>query len=264
MPHSREVRPTSHDRHDPILVAALAAGDLAGTERDQATELITSCADCALLHADLLALARATAAAPPPFAIGARDFRLSPADAARLRPGGWRRVAAALSGVRAGVSRPLGVGLATIGLAGLLIGNVQIQLGGSAASAAPSDAAAAPQMVGGPEPSMLRDIGSTSESGGSPTAVEAQPVPGASAAASAAPPPGAFGAGQVPASTDNVAAVAAPSSKTFGAEPSTADLLAATGDPADQPFRPLNLVLGIAAVLGLGLIVLSFRRRPTA
>ena len=47
MPHVSEVRATDHDRHDTMLVAALAAGDLAGTERDQAIALTASCAECA-------------------------------------------------------------------------------------------------------------------------------------------------------------------------------------------------------------------------
>ena len=65
MPHVSDVRATSHDRHDPMLVAALAAGDLAANDRDQAIALTRSCAECATLHDDLLALARATASAPP-------------------------------------------------------------------------------------------------------------------------------------------------------------------------------------------------------
>ena len=46
MPHVSDVRSTSHDRHDPMLVAALAADDLAGAERDQAIALTRTCADC--------------------------------------------------------------------------------------------------------------------------------------------------------------------------------------------------------------------------
>src|SRR5260221_10899224 len=113
MPHVSDVRSTSHDRHDPMLVAALAAGDLAADDRDQAIALTRACADCATLRDDLLALARATAAAAPPVAHRPRDFQLTPADAARLRPSGWRRLVGALSMSRSAVTRPLGVGLAT-------------------------------------------------------------------------------------------------------------------------------------------------------
>ena len=101
-----------HDRHDPMLVAALAAGDLAGTERDQAIALTASCAECAALHDDLVAIARATASVPPPIRGAGRDFRLTPEQAASLRPTGWRRFVPA--GGRGAFTRPLGVALATL------------------------------------------------------------------------------------------------------------------------------------------------------
>jgi hypothetical protein len=47
-------------------------------------------------------------------------------------------------------------------------------------------------------------------------------------------------------------------------EQSPADALAATGDASDQPLKPLNLLLGAAFVLGLGLFALSFRGRSAA
>src|SRR5207249_3152736 len=94
MPHVSDVHPTSHDRHDLMLVAALAAGDLAGIDRDQAIALIRTCGDCAQLRDDLRAIARATATAPPPIPAPSRDYRVTPSDARRLRPAVWRRVAA--------------------------------------------------------------------------------------------------------------------------------------------------------------------------
>jgi hypothetical protein len=146
MPNQPDVRSTSHDRHDALLVAALAAGDLAGTDRDHATDLIASCPDCAALHDDLVAIARATASVPPPIAVRPRDYRLSPKDAARLRPAGWRRFAGVLAGPRLAFTKPLGIGLTTIGLAGLLLANVTLNLSlgasGAAAPAPPAPAAA--------------------------------------------------------------------------------------------------------------------------
>ena len=114
MPHVSE----THAQHDLLLVASLAAGDLAGADRDHAAAQIASCPDCATVHDDLIAIARATAALPP--AVAPRDFRLSPEQAAALRPVGWRRLVAAIGGSRPLMSRQLGIGLATIGLAGLL------------------------------------------------------------------------------------------------------------------------------------------------
>jgi hypothetical protein len=131
-----------HAQHDLLLVASLAAGDLAGADRDYASAQIASCADCAELHADLILIARATAALPP--AVAPRDFTLSPAQAAALRPVGWRRFVAAMSRSRPLMSRQLGVGLATIGLAGLLVSVLpSMQLGGKSAAAPALQAAPA-------------------------------------------------------------------------------------------------------------------------
>src|SRR3954452_20699184 len=91
MPHVHDASPASHDRHDRLVVAALAAGDLTGTELDQTRALIASCPECRALHADLIAIARATATLPPPVLSPGRDFRLSPAQAESLARRGWRR-----------------------------------------------------------------------------------------------------------------------------------------------------------------------------
>jgi hypothetical protein len=146
MPHVSE----PHAQHDLLLVASLAAGDLAGAERDHATAQIASCTDCAELHADLILIARATAALPP--AVAPRDFTLSPEQAAALRPGGWRRLVAAIGGSRPLMSRQLGIGLATIGLAGLLVSTLpSIQFGnaGAGTAAAPAQPAAPAAAVPG-------------------------------------------------------------------------------------------------------------------
>jgi uncharacterized protein YjeT (DUF2065 family) len=132
MPHVSE----QHAQHDQFLVASLAAGDLAGTDRDRATALVTSCPDCAGLHDDLLAIARATAALPA--AVRSRDFRISAEQAARLRPAGWRRFIAAFSSPRLAMTRRLGIGLTTLGLAGLLVSALPSMQIGSAGSAAAS------------------------------------------------------------------------------------------------------------------------------
>lgn len=158
-----------------MLVAALAAGDLAGTDRDQAIDLTRACADCSRLHDDLLAIARATAATPPPYAMPARDLRLTPADAARLRPGGWRRIAAPFGGFRGGFGRPLGVGLATLGVLGLLVGNIQL----------PARGAASPEIGRSSTTSVAAQ--DTSKNGSSPTEMSVQGAAGAAPAASATP-----------------------------------------------------------------------------
>ena len=100
-------------------MVSLAAGDLTGADRDRATTLITDCTECATLHDDLLAIAQATAALPT--AVRTRDFQLSPEQAARLRPMGWRRLVGAFASPRLAMTRQLGIGLTTLGLAGLLV-----------------------------------------------------------------------------------------------------------------------------------------------
>ena len=135
MPHVNEL----HEQHDPMLVVSLASGDLATADRDYATaqSLVAGCSDCARLHDDVLAIAAATKALPP--ASRTRDFQISPEQAARLRPSGVRGVLARLTAPGGLFSPQLGVGLATLGVAGLLIGSlgsINIGLGSAAAPAA--------------------------------------------------------------------------------------------------------------------------------
>jgi hypothetical protein len=264
MPHVSDVRSTSHDQHDPILVAALAADDLAGTDRDRAIALTSTCADCATLRDDLLALARATAAAPPPIATRPRDFQLTPADAARLRPAGWRRLVAAVTSSRAIVSRPLGVGLATLGLAGLLIGNVQIGLGSAASApyeATTTGAGAMPAASAAGQSRAAADaaaLGSSSGSAAGPSSAAAVPALGGPLASADA-------ATSLP--NELQAAPLAPSGaggKSL-ASPVPQGGILALDSSTTEPIRPLNLLFGAVFVIGLGLLVASLlRSRRTA
>ena len=125
--------PASHADHDPLAVAAHAAGDATGSELDDALALVAGCADCAALHHDLRAIALAMPALPAP--VRTRDFRLTPEQAASLRPPAWRRLLAPLAGPRFAFAGPLGTGLATLGIAGfLLAGTVGMPLAGTAAA----------------------------------------------------------------------------------------------------------------------------------
>ena len=112
-----------HRRHDTLLVAANAAGDLSGQEAAAATTQIAGCPDCATLDADLRALA-ASVRTLPAAAHAPRDYRLTAEQAARLRGGSWwRRAARALSAPR-GVGRPFATAFTTLGLVGLLLGSL--------------------------------------------------------------------------------------------------------------------------------------------
>jgi hypothetical protein len=120
MPHVPDLR--SHATHDLELVAAHASRDLGGRDLESATALVAGCDACAELHADLRAIAAALPATPAPRR--RRDFRLTPEQAASLGPAGWRRLLAPFGSPRFAFAAPLGAGLATLGLAGLLVGVV--------------------------------------------------------------------------------------------------------------------------------------------
>ncbi|HEY7827138.1 MAG TPA: hypothetical protein VIB99_02825 [Candidatus Limnocylindrales bacterium] len=130
-----------HAGHDETLIAGLAAADLTDPETAVARSLVASCPDCAELHADLVAIMAATAELAPPRRT--RDFQLTEADAARLRPSGWRRLAAGLGRPRLALGRPLAGGLVALGIAGLIV-SASPAIFGSAGSAEAGGAAAAP------------------------------------------------------------------------------------------------------------------------
>ena len=111
-----------HATHDRELVAALIDRELTGSERERARALVDACTACATLHDDLRTLAVAARDLPVP--ARPRDFMLSPADAERLRPTLIRRLLGAIGTSRDAVSRPLAMGLTTLGLAGLLVATV--------------------------------------------------------------------------------------------------------------------------------------------
>lgn len=114
-----------HDTHELELVARAAAGDLMADEAIAARDLLASCDACATLAGDLRAIASATralgaavslSAAPP----APRDFRLTEADATRLRRRGFLGLARISHGI-GGRARGLGGALAALGLVGLLV-----------------------------------------------------------------------------------------------------------------------------------------------
>lgn len=162
---------SDHASHDTILVASLADHSLPASERAAAEALVATCSQCADLGADLLALRAATMAMPT--LARPNDYTLTARDAVRLRSGGWRRFVAILGTSRDALSRPLAVGLTTLGLAGLLASAAPSLMMGGATSAS------APTTISAPAG------GATSENGDGSGRLG--PVPAASAAAAAAP-----------------------------------------------------------------------------
>lgn len=123
-----------HARHDPLDVAA-------ATDRGASLPtILRMCGRCLDLYTDLTRLASAVPSAAIPRR--PRDFTLTAADAARLRSNGWRRLLEAFGSARDEVSRPLAVGFATLGVAGLLltVAPSLLPMAGAGGSAAASDA----------------------------------------------------------------------------------------------------------------------------
>ncbi|MGH2463848.1 MAG: hypothetical protein ACRDGI_00155, partial [Candidatus Limnocylindrales bacterium] len=99
--------------HDETLIARLAAGDLDESEAGRARALVASCPACAEIESDLRSIIAATAALPAPRR--SRDFRLTEADAIRLRGTAWRRFVGRFGGPRLAFTRPLATGLVALG-----------------------------------------------------------------------------------------------------------------------------------------------------
>jgi hypothetical protein len=200
--------PRLHATHDAELVAAYAAGDATGADLAAAGDLVAGCAECATLHRDLRAIMAALPAMPVP--VRPRDFRLTPEQAAAIRPpSGLRRLLAPLAGARFAFAGPAGAGLAALGLAGILLsGGLNVQPftatagkavtgtipqaaasagAGTAASAGPGLAyGPADQAAPSPAASVARTLASEAPSTAPSVAASVLPAPG-SAAPSAAP-----------------------------------------------------------------------------
>ncbi|MBI3748097.1 MAG: hypothetical protein HY262_04525 [Chloroflexi bacterium] len=269
-----QVPDADHRAHDPMLVAGLLDRSSAESERGRAEVLVASCSECAALHRDLVTLVEATRALPAPRRT--RDFTISVQDAARLRPSGWRRVVAVFGSTRDAFSRPLAIGLTTIGLAGLLVTTVPGALPGSTSTAS------LPTLA---QPAGDAGAGANSESSGgskeAPGASAAPSAPGPAAAALTAPSPATTDApaplapsgapepsGEsfdtylgAPAASQGAAAMA-PASSDSG-ERQGADRTAGTSiaQPASFDHVATVLLAGLFLAAGIGLFVLRWAAR---
>ena len=172
MGHVPDHTPAAAAAEHAALIVAFDAGDLAGSERDGAVRLAAACAGCATLLADLAAIRAATAALPAP--ARTKDYRLTEADAARLRPTAWAQLVAWLGAPRSTV-RPLAGALATLGIVGLLLGTTPGLFGPAATTLS---TAAVPGVAPG-----LADGTSGASAGSAPLDLAPSPVSGPSAAA---------------------------------------------------------------------------------
>jgi hypothetical protein len=282
MPHL----PDHQADHDPLLLAAYAAGDAEGEDLARARDLVATCDECAALHHDLRAIAAALPAVPAP--ARTRDFRLSPEQAASLRPAGWRRLLAPLAGPRFAFAAPLGGSLAALGLAGVLVAGAfsaplagtgggaareagpQAAQGGAGATTdvqvgappelpveAPASAAAALQPAASPAPSVA-DL--SNPGAPAPSAPDAVAVPDAAASGGPAFRDPAFAASET-GSVPGPKAVASPGSERLASGGSEAAQIAPVALPGTSAF----LVLAVGALAaGLVLVLGRFVARRVA
>jgi hypothetical protein len=213
MPHLPD---TQHPDHDLELVAAYAAGDASGPDLELASALVSTCAECSALHHDLRAIAAAMPELPAP--ARPRDFRLTPEQAASLRPSGIRGMLATLSGPRFAFATPLGTGLAALGIVGALVASGGLPSSGGATSVEPSTTRAT-------APEVTSDL---SDAQPGANAAGAQPAQESAAASSAA--------GEKPA-PESAAASSAPAE--LAPAPSDATLKVAAGQAA-EPTPPAS------------------------
>ena len=261
---SRYPDPHDHPAHDLELVAAHAAGDATGLDLEAATTLIATCPECATLHRDLRAIAAALPELPAP--VRHRDFRLSEDQAAALRTNRWRRLVGVLAGPRFSFAAPLGTGLATLGIAVLVVsGSLGLPFATGGAASAERAASGQQFAMQSPVPSAATAV----DGAGAPRASlpPRRRRPSAPGAATAAP--------EAPATTsgpDTAAGDGTDTSNAAGGDiqaegaPTSGNKSSAGRDLSVQPGidgRDIPIVVGVAAVLlGLTLVVLRqlFRR----
>lgn len=256
--------PTDHATHDELLIASLLDGPPGGPDRDRAEALVAACDDCAGLQRDLVALAAATRALPTP--PRPREFTLSADDADRLRSTGWRRLITAFGSSRDVFSRPLAIGLTTLGLAGLLVSTIPGVLSGQGGASVALSSVERSDGAAGAAP----------ESSGVNSQAQAAPAAGPSVAPAPAPPalapsPEALPSeptydkyGASPVASSGAAAVAPGSSspEDLAVDAAAADAAAASAPvelPAERP--GLIVLAGLLLALGFGLFALRWNAR---
>jgi hypothetical protein len=172
VPNSRSLS-AEHNRHDRLLVARFAAGDLEGNLQHEAQDLVRRCSECAALAADITAISKAVAKLPS--APRTKDFRLTADQADHLRGSRIDRWLRTITGAGWATVRPVAAVALSVGLVMSAVGALPLLSAGAAAS--PTDVL---QLEQGP---VVADGGPTSaptsdgRSGG-PTSLVSAPPPG--------------------------------------------------------------------------------------
>lgn len=253
MPNLPHLRPD----HDETLIARLAVDDLDPRDAATARALVAECPACAELLSDLGLIASATAALPAPSRT--RDFRLTEADAIRLRPGGWRGFVARFGTPSLAFTRPLAAGLATLGIVGLILASIPTGLGGSAASAperilsTTSGPVQAQDAGGAPGPAALAPVGGPEVATGGKSGVSG-PSPANGSAADKDQGNGSSAASASPGAVIEAAPVPLAPSTSAGVDRSSAAREAAGSTLDVSPLVVMSLTL-----LAVGLVLAGLR-----
>jgi len=134
----------AHARHDRLAIAAsVDGGGIPLTVR--------TCPECGALHRDLLTIRTALRHAWTPRR--PHDLRLTADDMSRLRSALWRRLLGAIGSSRDAITRPLAVGLTSVGIVGVVLSSTGIAFDGAASGAAPTDYSI--EITGLPEPGAV-------------------------------------------------------------------------------------------------------------
>jgi hypothetical protein len=256
--------PAAHAGHDLSIVAALAAraADLDDAETAIARAQVASCTACADALGDFVALQTALPVTATPRR--PRDFRLSSADAQRLHRSGWRRFLSYFGSPRDGFSRPLAIGLTTLGLAGVLLASIPSAtlIGGSGGAAPVNEAAPIEQAA--PAPGAGGAAQAASASAAAPAASAFAPVPAATGSATDRTSLEAAG---LASAAPSAAASASTDNQVFtGGNPDevapdiTGGVDTALRDDASG-FSVLFVVAGALLIAGLGLFALRWSAR---
>jgi hypothetical protein len=171
--------PDAHRLHDRLLIARAVGEDLDPLDRAAADALLEACTGCRVLAAELRALR--FSASELPAARRPRDFRLTQAQADRLRGGALQRFLAPLGGPAFGFLQPLAGAAIAIGLGLLVVTSIPLGLGGSAASGPQAE------MAGSGTAGAAASPGATEAPVRAPVAASPSPAGGFDTGASPAP-----------------------------------------------------------------------------
>lgn len=262
MPATRPHAP-DHAAHDALLVAASLDSDLTTAQRRTVDDWFATCAACADLRADLVAIAAAHRALPTP--ARPRDLRLTERDAARLRGGRWRDVIGWIGGARDGITRPLATGLTTLGLVGVLVtgGPALLASSGAAGAAGAPESQALGSTKNGSEADPQDGVVFTGEDPGTsipaarpvPSSPEGTGDPVAGNAADPSPVESGFDTG----STSGVAQVDRSTASPGGVSPVDGEDTTRQMDDTGVASTQTGLLVSIGALLA-GLAVFVTRR----